>query len=134
MDKCEVDNVTDIILQPPVISPLIIQENMGVVKSKVKLTLNSLKVVATWKYSSENQECKLCNKNLMIPVLINHQDSKFTEPHEDVVIGICNHGFHAYCMNKWLEHKNISCPYCKNIWTENNQVGTSVYMYKSSSE
>lgn len=94
---------------------------------QVKLTLTNLKVVGTWKYKSENQECMLCHKDLMLPV----QEPDSTKINGDVTIGTCKHGFHAVCINSWLIKKNISCPHCSTNWTSASNVGSSVYVYKS---
>src|SRR5271169_1408407 len=36
--------------------------------NKVKLTLKNMRVVAVWKYATENENCQLCHKDLMKPV------------------------------------------------------------------
>lgn len=94
---------------------------------KIKLTLTNLKVVATWRYNSENQDCKLCHKDLMLPV----QEPGTSKINGDVTVGTCNHAFHTVCINSWLVKKNISCPYCSTSWKPASNVGSSVYVYKS---
>lgn len=94
---------------------------------KVKLSLSKLHVVATWKYKCENQECMICHKDLMLPV----QESRTNKIDSDVTIGTCNHGFHTVCINTWLSKKIISCPYCTVGWKTASNIGSSVYVYKS---
>jgi hypothetical protein len=97
------------------------------VKKPIKLSLNNMKVVTTWTYNCENTECKLCNKNLMMPV----QEIGSNKINGDVVIGNCQHGFHQVCIANWLSKSNDSCPYCLIPWKTANNVGSSVYVYKS---
>ena len=94
---------------------------------KVKLSLTNLNVIATWKYNLENHDCKLCYKDLMLPV----QEPGTNKINGDVTVGICNHAFHTVCINSWLIKKNISCPHCSISWKTASNVGSSVYMYKS---
>jgi len=94
---------------------------------KVKLTLTNLKVVASWRYNSENQDCMICHKDLMMPV----QESGTRKINGDVTVGACNHAFHTVCINSWLIKKNISCPYCSTGWKSASNVGSSIYVYKS---
>jgi len=94
---------------------------------QVKITMNCLNMVASWKYNSENQECKLCHKDLLVPI----QESKTDKINGDVTIGTCNHGFHTYCIDSWIGNGNISCPICLTIWKKTKNVGSSVYVYKS---
>lgn len=37
-------------------------------ENKIKLTLKKLNLVATWNYGIETQDCKICKKDLMMPV------------------------------------------------------------------
>ena len=94
-------------------------------KPTVGLTLNKLDVIATWKYASENDDCKLCHQDLMTPVKITENTIN-----GNVCIGTCNHGFHASCINLWIKNGNISCPICLTTWKSGNNVGSSVYVYK----
>ena len=94
---------------------------------KVKLTLTNLKVIASWRYNSENQDCMICHKDLMMPV----QESGTRKINGDVTVGACNHAFHTVCINSWLIKKNISCPYCSTGWKSASNVGSSIYVYKS---
>jgi len=94
---------------------------------KIKLSLNNIKVVATWNYNVESQDCKLCHRDLMVPV----QEAGSNKLNGDVVIGNCRHGFHTVCINSWLMKKNVSCPHCLSPWKPTMNVGSSVYMYKS---
>ena len=94
---------------------------------KVKLTLNKLNAVATWNYASENTDCKLCHKDLLVPV----QEPGANKINGDVTIGMCMHGFHASCINLWVSKGNVSCPYCHNVWKVGKNVGSSVYVYKN---
>jgi hypothetical protein len=90
---------------------------------KIKLSLVSLKIVATWKYTTENQECLLCKKDLMMPI----QDSC------NVTISGCNHGFHATCLKNYKQFDD-TCPYCSEKWitkSSDNIVDTT--RYKSTS-
>jgi hypothetical protein len=127
-------NLNELILDEPVIDDMLpatlTDKNVNAMtgdKAKVKLTMTNFKVVATWKYSSENHECMLCHKDLMIPV----HDVGFNRLSGDVRIGTCEHGFHAYCVDTWFAAGNISCPYCQTTWKSAKTVGSSVYVYKN---
>ena len=80
------------------------------ISNTIKLTLRKLKAVATWNYTSENQECLLCKKDLMVPVK--------DQSNNKVIINECNHGFHTSCINKWFNDGNtIMCPDFNTHWT-----------------
>lgn len=97
------------------------------VKPPVKLSMSSMRIVAKWHYTCENQECLLCHKNLMFPI----QEPDTNKLNSDVIIGTCQHGFHALCINKWTSQKNTECPVCKTEWDVIKNVGSSVYVYKA---
>jgi hypothetical protein len=92
-----------------------------------KLTVKNMRVAAVWNYVSENADCKLCHKNLMLPV----QEAGTNKLNGDVVINSCQHGFHAVCINCWFLQANTGCPDCNTVWDPIKQVGSSVYVYKS---
>jgi len=96
---------------------------------KIKLTIDKMRVVATWEYATENSDCALCHRDLMMPIVMN--DANQPRYVGDVTIGSCNHGFHSSCIKSWLSHGNANCPHCQAIWKTNNNVGSSVYVYKS---
>lgn len=100
---------------------------MSIEKPKIKLTLKNMRVIATWNYTSENNDCKLCHKDLLDPV----EDTITNKINGDVTIGTCKHGFHTTCINTWITKGNISCPLCQTSWKIDKNVGSSVYMYKS---
>ena len=82
-------------------------------------------MVATWSYDTENTDCIICNKNLMMPVgKDNNQMSS------DVIIGPCKHGFHTICIQEIIKLKN-NCPMCSIEWSTCSNVGSSVYIYNS---
>jgi len=96
-------------------------------KPKIKLTLTSMRVVATWDYDTENSECTLCHRDLMTPVMITENDKpKYVN---DVSISQCKHGFHTSCIYGWLKNKNTCCPKCKTTWKTDKNVNSSVYVY-----
>ncbi|VBB17802.1 hypothetical protein YASMINEVIRUS_265 [Yasminevirus sp. GU-2018] len=99
-------------------------------KQQVKITLAGLpRVVATWEYTAENDECSLCHRDLMSPVaVVDHGKTTYVN---GVVIGTCQHGFHDPCITSWIKNGNMSCPKCKTPWKTSKNVGSSVYVYKS---
>jgi len=97
-----------------------------VVPPKVKLTLGKMRVLTTWEYNSDNTDCKLCHKDLTVPV----NETGSDRINGNVMIGICNHGFHSVCINAWIDRGNVSCPHCMTVWKTSKNVGSSVYVYK----
>ncbi len=53
------------------------------------------------KLDEEIIECSVCMGNIL---------------DNDALITKCNHTFHTYCINKWLQLKN-NCPYCRTELT-----------------
>ncbi len=109
---------------------------------KIKLTLKKINLVATWKYGIDTIDCTICGKNLMMPVYEQQEQEQEQESQKkfvfdkrtlsaDVTIGTCEHGFHTHCINSWTSEGNISCPFCKTMWKGSKNVGSSVYVYKS---
>lgn len=96
---------------------------------KVKLTLKKIDLVATWKYGINQDDCKICGKNLMMPVYESVKERGTLSA--DVTIGRCEHGFHTNCINNWLDEGNLSCPHCETMWKGSKNVGSAVYVYKS---
>jgi len=90
--------------------------------------VNKLRVVATWEYATENIDCVLCHQDLMLPIAV-PENNKVTYV-SDVIVGKCNHGYHASCIKSWLNHGNKNCPQCQTIWKTNNNVSSSVYVYE----
>lgn len=106
--------------------------NAGIIQGNdknIKLTIDKLRIIATWEYATENLDCTLCHRDLMLPITMSEQNK--TKYVGDVMIGACNHGFHASCIKSWLSHRNTNCPHCQSVWKINNNVGSSVYVYKS---
>lgn len=111
--------------------------------SKARITLDSLNIVATWEYNTDNASCTLCNNDLMsaIPANINNKKTYVN----NIIVGICNHGFHETCIDSLMSNStdsslnerpekftnSISCPICKTPWVPNNSVGSSVCVYRS---
>jgi hypothetical protein len=113
------------ILSSPVKDDAKIEKNDD--RVPVKISMKSIRMVAEWSYTSENSECLLCHKDLMMPV----QEPGSNKLNGDVNIGTCQHGFHSVCINDWISHQNVSCPQCQTIWKTIKNVGSFVYVYKS---
>lgn len=96
-------------------------------QNNFKLKVKDMRVVAVWSYVSENTDCMLCHKNLMLPV----QEAGTNKLNGDVVINSCQHGFHTVCVNCWFLQANTGCPQCHTNWDPIKHVGSSVYVYKS---
>jgi hypothetical protein len=103
-------------------------------KKKIKLTLKNMRVVAKWKYTAENENCQLCHRDLMKPVQEPNSNLGNNKLNGDVTIGTCQHGFHTVCINSWIYQGNISCPHCQTIWKATKNVGSSVYVYKTTNK
>ena len=93
----------------------------------ITLNLTKLTVFATWRYNSDNQDCNICHKDLMIAI----QSPGTNKMNGDVTIGECNHAYHTICINNWLSNQTIRCPTCMAWWRTASNVGSSVYVYKS---
>jgi hypothetical protein len=99
-------------------------------KNGCRLSLNNIKMVATWKYDTKNTDCTLCRKELLSPV----QEPETNKINGDVTVGKCNHGFHTVCINSWLMSGDTTCPICHEQWKKPKNVGSSVYVYKSTTK
>ena len=106
---------------------LISDHSENIEKPKITLSVDSLNVVATWKYDVENDMCALCHQDLMIPTQRSIRDKVING---NVTIGKCKHGFHEDCIERWIKNGNISCTVCNTTWNASKSVGSAVYVYK----
>lgn len=93
----------------------------------VTMEIKNMKVVATWKFTMENEKC-LCRQDPMMPTQRSIRDKNVNG---NVVIGTCHHGYHEECITRWIKEGNVSCPICKTTWKAAKHVGGAVYVYKS---
>lgn len=93
-----------------------------------RVTIDSLNIVATWKFKVENKNCPLCRNNLMAPTQadIDNKDIKNV-----IKVGKCKHAYHSVCIDKWLKNSNVSCVTCKTEWKPEKTVSSSVYQFKN---
>ncbi|MEN2495887.1 MAG: hypothetical protein MHMPM18_000469 [Marteilia pararefringens] len=85
----------------------------------VKLKINSLRLVACWKWKIDNCEtCGICQNEF-------EQACPACEvPNEKCIPenGKCNHWFHRHCISKWLASLESNgdppkCPLCRQDWS-----------------
>lgn len=101
---------------------------MSDLDTKISLTIKKLTIYGCWNYNTENNDCGICRQNLQIP----SQNSKWENKiNGSVTIGLCKHGFHEGCINRWIESDNISCPICRTVWKPSKNVGGTVYLYNN---
>lgn len=55
----------------------------------------------------EDEMCTIC----MMELFCKDQESQNWIP-QDILVCPCNHGFHASCLQQWMEHK-MECPTCR---------------------
>lgn len=95
-------------------------------KSKIYYEINKLNIVGTWKYNTLNDKCSLCHQDLMLPT--NTQNNKINGY---ISVSKCEHGYHEDCITRWINNNNNNCPICNVLWTDDKNISTSVYVYKS---
>lgn len=92
------------------------------------MEVEEMTMFGKWKYDIEDNTCRLCRKDLMMPTEQSLSSKKITC---NVDIGKCTHGFHSDCIDKWLKAGNMSCPTCTCIWNNNDTVSPSVNIAKA---
>ena len=111
----------------PVPVPTELENNKVQAEPKITLSVDSLNMVATWKYDVENDTCALCHQDLMIPT---QRSIREKVVNGNVTVGKCKHGFHEDCIDRWIKNGNISCTVCNTTWDAAKNVGSAVYVYK----
>lgn len=81
--------------------------------STIKLEINSIDLVATWKYNCKNADC-ICNRPLYLPTA--NEVDKNNISTDNVVIGECGHGMHKQCIDSYFKTCNNMCPIDKLEW------------------
>jgi hypothetical protein len=79
----------------------------------IKLELNSINLVATWKYSSKNIDC-ICKRPLHLPT-VNEIDRNNIST-DNVIIGECGHAMHKSCIEAYFKTCDNICPIDKLEW------------------
>ena len=79
----------------------------------VKLEINSIDLVATWKYNCKNTEC-VCNRPLYLPTVTEVDTNNIST--DNIVIGHCGHGMHKSCITTYSKNYNNMCPIDKLEW------------------
>ena len=49
----------------------------------------------------------------------------------NISVSKCGHGYHEDCITRWITNNNINCPICNVLWTDDKNISSSVYVYKS---
>ena len=80
----------------------------------IKIELESIDIIATWKYNCKNTEC-ICNRPLYLPSVTEIDENNIST--DNVVIGECGHGIHRTCLNAYFKTCNNICPIDKLEWT-----------------
>jgi hypothetical protein len=81
--------------------------------SAVKLEINSIDIIATWKYNCKNTDC-ICNRPLYLPTV--NEIDKNNISTDNVIIGECGHGMHKPCIDAYFKTYNNMCPIDKLEW------------------
>ncbi len=83
-------------------------------QTSVKIELNSIDIIATWKYQCKNTDC-ICNRELYLPTVIEIDANNIST--DNVVIGECGHGIHKSCLETYFKTCNNICPIDKLSWS-----------------
>jgi hypothetical protein len=101
---------------------------MSDLDTKISLTLKKINIYGLWSYNTENDDCVICRQNLQIPPQKSKSENKVNG---SITIGLCKHGFHESCINRWTSSDNISCPICRTLWRPVKKTGGTVYLYNN---
>lgn len=106
----------------------------------VSLEINKINLVATWTYDADNDICPFCNNNLAMPIT---NKTNNVNKSNNVIIGICGHGYHKICYDELNDQEKQRCTICDNKFcvksnnmsqTQSQTITTTsstVYTYKS---
>jgi len=83
--------------------------------NNIKLEIESIDFIATWKYNCKNAEC-VCKRNLYLPTSNEIEQNNITT--NNIVIGECGHGLHKTCMETYFKTCNNICPFDKLEWKQ----------------
>merc|ERR1711964_327519 len=72
--------------------------------------------VAMWAWDIDADACTICRQQMNDPC-IECQANQGATTTEDCMIawGICNHAFHAHCIQRWLKARQV-CPLDNGNW------------------
>lgn len=81
-----------------------------------EITFSVVKInpIGIWSYDIENDLCLIC-KNIITQKCVNCMN---TLNDCGVKRGVCGHGYHAHCIDEWINKGSLSCPIDKTMWQE----------------
>jgi len=82
--------------------------------TSVTIELNSIDIVATWKYVCKNIDC-ICNRVLYLPTVTEIDENNIST--DNVIIGECGHGIHKSCLETYFKTCSNICPIDKLPWS-----------------
>ena len=77
-----------------------------------RFSIEKISLVGEWNFDIINEYCSICKNSIFEPYTTSGEfDEKMSVP----VMGKCNHTFHFYCINLWINNRNV-CPLCNKDW------------------
>jgi hypothetical protein len=80
----------------------------------VKIELNSIDIIATWKYMCKNNDC-ICNRPLYLPTVTEIDTNNIYT--DNVIVGQCGHALHKSCLESYFKTCDNICPIDKLEWS-----------------
>eukprot|EP00918_Siedleckia_nematoides_P003564 GHVU01008037.1.p1 GENE.GHVU01008037.1~~GHVU01008037.1.p1 ORF type:complete len:136 (+),score=15.02 GHVU01008037.1:596-1003(+) len=76
--------------------------------------------VALWSWNVEVDNCAICRNHIMDPCIncqstLNATNRESQEVNCTLAWGVCNHAFHAHCIQRWIQTRNV-CPLDNQTW------------------
>jgi len=80
------------------------------------MSVKWIKPIGYWKYTFLHEDCAICRESLNHPA-IGYESNRYEKRDDYFAVwkGKCNHVFHKYCIQKWLQTRYV-CPLCNLPW------------------
>ncbi|CAD8063184.1 unnamed protein product [Paramecium sonneborni] len=80
-----------------------------------KIEIKSWQAVGVWRWNIKDDRCAIDRQSLFGQCL--ECEANQVQDECKIVQGLCNHGFHKHCIDRWLKQSN-TCPLCNKEWSD----------------